>query len=140
MADSKLSALTADTAVLPTDLGYTVEDPGGTPTSKKATWLDIVKGAAAGLPIPRTVQTKTTTYTAVAGDIVLASASGGAWALTLPAVASGAWVTVKKTDSSANAITVTPASGTIDGAATYVIDTQYVSRDFVSNGTDWLVV
>lgn len=88
----------------------------------------------------RTVVTKTTTYTAVTGDIVLASASGGAWALTLPAVTAGATVTVKKTDSSANAVTVTPASGTIDGASTLVINAQYDSFDVVADGTNWWIL
>jgi hypothetical protein len=49
LADAKVSALTEDTTVLSTDLGYTVEDPGGTPTSKKATWLNILKGSLLGL-------------------------------------------------------------------------------------------
>lgn len=49
MADSKVTALTADTAVDSADLGYTIEDPGGTPISKKATWLNILKGAALGV-------------------------------------------------------------------------------------------
>lgn len=49
MADSKVTALTADTSVDSADLGYTIEDPGGTPVSKKATWLNILKGAALGV-------------------------------------------------------------------------------------------
>lgn len=49
MADSKVSALTADTSVDSADLGLTVEDPSGTPVSKKATWLNILKGAALGV-------------------------------------------------------------------------------------------
>lgn len=49
MADSKVTALTADTSVDSADLGYTIEDPGGTPISKKATWLNILKGAFLGL-------------------------------------------------------------------------------------------
>lgn len=49
MADSKVSALTADTTVDPADLGMTIEDPSGTPVSKKATWLNILKGALLGL-------------------------------------------------------------------------------------------
>lgn len=97
-------------------------------------------GSADGIIAPRQVVSKTTTYIAVAGDIVLADASGGAWVLTLPAVTAGRWVTVKKIDSSSEAITVTPASGTIDGDATFPISTQWLSRDFVSDGTNWFVV
>lgn len=112
------------------------------PKGSNGTVLTVTAGAvgwgAAGAA--RTVVTKTTTYTAVTGDIVLASASGGAWALTLPAVTAGATVTVKKTDSSANAVTVTPASGTIDGASTLVINSQYDSFDVVADGTNWWIL
>ena len=97
--------------------------------------LSSTSGGRAG-----TVVTKTTTYTAASGELVLASASGGAFTVTLPAVAAGAVCTVKKTDSSANAVTVSPASGTIDGAATQQVTVQYESLDFISDGTNWFIV
>jgi hypothetical protein len=125
----ELVDLTEDTTPDPTDIIYASDSAG---TVDKKVQL-------ANLPT-FTVQVKTTTYVAVGRDVVLASASGGAWVLTLPAVTAGRWVTVKKTDASANAITVTPASGTIDGAATYPITTQWLSRDFISDGTDWFIV
>ena len=87
-----------------------------------------------------TVQSKTANYVATSGDLVLMDASGGNRTVTLPAVASGAVCTAKKTDSSANTVTVSPASGTIDGAASKVISTQYESYDFVSDGTNWFIV
>lgn len=63
---------------------------------------------------------QTTTYTASAGDLVLADASGGAWNLTLPsasAAGAGARVAVAKVDTGGNAVTVTRAgSDTIKGA------------------------
>lgn len=46
MADQKLTALTADTSIASTDLAYTVEDPGGTPVSKKVTWGNIATALA----------------------------------------------------------------------------------------------
>lgn len=126
------------------DTAYGAGWDGDTTTapSKNAVYdkIETLGGGGTVTIGPATVQTKTTTYTAADHDLVLASASGGAWVLTLPAVGAGKWVTVKKTDSTANAITVTPASGTIDGAATYPITSQYVSRDFVSDGTNWFVV
>lgn len=90
--------------------------------------------------IRRTMQAKTGNYTAVSGDVVICDATGGAFTITLPAVAVGAFVTVKKKDSSANAITVSPASGTIDGAVSQLISTQYVSLDFISDATNWFLV
>jgi len=88
----------------------------------------------------RAMQAKTGNYTAADGDVVICDATGGAFTITLPAVAAGAYVTVKKKDSSANAITVSPASGTIDGAASQLISTQYTSLDFISDATNWWLV
>ena len=41
MADSKLTGLTALTEPADEDLLYTVDDPGGTPVSKKITWTSV---------------------------------------------------------------------------------------------------
>lgn len=49
MPDSKVTALTEDTAPAHGDYGYTIDDPTGTPVSKRATWLNILKGAVLGL-------------------------------------------------------------------------------------------
>lgn len=49
MADQKLTALTEDTSPSSSDYAYTVKDPGGTPLSRRATWLNILKGAALGI-------------------------------------------------------------------------------------------
>lgn len=46
MADSKVTALTADGAPAATDVTYNVEDPAGTPVSKKVTWTNVAAGAA----------------------------------------------------------------------------------------------
>lgn len=40
----------------------------------------------------------------------------------------------------ATPITITPAAGTIDGAATAVINAPYGSLTFVYNGTQWLII
>lgn len=82
---------------------------------------------------------KITTYTAAVTDrILLADATAGAFAITLPAasaVAKGKEYTFKKTDSSVNAVTVTAAgTDTIDGAGTYALSTQYQTVTVVSDG------
>lgn len=41
MADSKLTALTEETAPVDADLLYLVDDVAGTPTSKKITWANV---------------------------------------------------------------------------------------------------
>lgn len=89
-----------------------------------------------------TVRTKTTTYTALAGDVLLCDATGAAFTVTLPAAAtvSGQSISVKKTDASANAVTVDgDGAETIDGATTLPLATQYTAVTLWSDGTSWWV-
>lgn len=47
MADTKITALTEDTAPLSTDLVMTVDDPGGSPINKKVTIANLTKALQA---------------------------------------------------------------------------------------------
>ena len=79
----------------------------------------------------------------VTDDVVLCDASGAAFTVTLPTAARirGRTYTVKKTDSSGNAVTIDGAgTETIDGAATVALSTQNAFRTIVSNGTNWFVI
>jgi hypothetical protein len=78
------------------------------------------------------ISTKTTTYAATANDdIVLCDATAG----------SGMVVTVKKTDSSANAITIDAnGSETIDGVTTKSLSSQYNSLTVACSGSAWSVI
>ena len=72
-------------------------------------------------------------------SFVSVDASGAARTITLPAVATVTKpITVMKKDSSANAVTVSPASGTINGAASVNITTQYAGLTFYPDGSNWL--
>jgi hypothetical protein len=87
------------------------------------------------------VTTETGAYTASDGDLVLADASSSGFTVTLPSPNAGDVVTVKKTDSSTNAVTIaTPGAETIDGHSTITISAQFASRDFVSDGTNYFMV
>jgi len=85
--------------------------------------------------------TVTTTYTITTSDrYIFADASGGAFTITLPTAASssGLKFTIKKIDSSANAVTVDgDGAETIDSAANYALTVQFESIDVVSDGTEW---
>jgi Pectate lyase superfamily protein len=73
---------------------------------------------------------------------VLADATKAAFKVTLPnaSLCPGKAYTVKKIDSSANAVTiVSTARQTIDGAAAYQLRSKHSAVDLVSNGTDWFV-
>lgn len=90
-----------------------------------------------------TVATKTGAYTATVSDfLILCDATSGAFTVTLPAASTqkGLMLTIKKIDSSANAVTIDGnAAETIDGAATVSLASQYNSRTIVSSGANWHV-
>lgn len=81
-----------------------------------------------------------TTHSSAAGEITLCTAGAGGFTVTLPAVVANEQVTVKKVDSGAGTITISPASGTIDGQSTVTIVMQYQSYHLVSDGTNWFVI
>lgn len=72
--------------------------------------------------------------TAAAGQLVLAN---GTFNVTLPAVTAGVVVDVKNVGT--GVITVLPASGTIDGAGSFVLQLQYQSITLVADGTNWWI-
>ena len=79
-------------------------------------------------------------YTAVDRNVVLSSASVGAFTVTLPPREENLWVCVKKIDPSANAITVaTSDSDLIDGAVTHTISSQYDAVDLYCDGKNWYI-
>lgn len=95
-------------------------------------------------PVSTAFATKTASYTIGASDSVIAgNATGGAFTVTLPTAVgiAGRQYTIKKIDSSGNAVTVDGAgSETIDGAATVALTTQWARTTIVSNGTNWLII
>lgn len=91
----------------------------------------------------RSVVTDSTTSTlAATDDVSLVNATGGAVTITLTGVAtSGKRVTIKKTDSTANAVTIQrDGSSTIDGATTKILYSQYESITVISDGTNWHII
>jgi hypothetical protein len=107
----------------PTHAGGDVPDPGPVAGTTRflredATWA-IPPGGGAAVNVA--AATTVTTQAALA-----VNATAGAVAVTLPPVASAAGpVRIFKSDSSANAVTIAPSSGTINGGASVSITTQY---------------
>lgn len=75
-----------------------------------------------------------------ANSVVLVNATSGAITITLPAPSSGKTLFIKKTDSSANAVTISAPSGTIDGAASKSLSGQYDALTIVSDGTNFFII
>jgi hypothetical protein len=87
---------------------------------------------------------RTTDYTLTAADcIVICDASSGAFTISLPSAAgiAGRQYTIKKVDSSPNAVTIVPhGTETIDGASSYVLSAQWKYVTIVSDGSNWLII
>lgn len=60
--------------------------------------------------------------------------------MTTPATATQIVIKDAKGDAAANNITITPAAGNIDGAGTYVINTNFGSAWISYSGSEWLVL
>lgn len=91
-------------------------------------------------------RTITSTDSLVAGDrnkLLLLDATSAAFTFTLLAAATagdGFTVTLKKTDSSVNAITIDGSgSETIDGSLTYSVSSQYDAVQLVCDGSNWQI-
>ncbi|MBB3979108.1 hypothetical protein GGQ64_004344 [Rhizobium azooxidifex] len=97
---------------------------------------------AALAPVPASFSAAFSVTAAHNGALVSGDATSGALACSLlSAVTAGAGysVTIKKSGTGYNAVTITPAAGTIDGAATFVLRLPGQSVKLVSDGTNWLI-
>lgn len=119
----------------------------GTLSQQNANAVTITGGTISGvqfLGYQGNLVSKTANYTAVGLDeTVLASAAAGAVTITLPTAAgvTGKVYVVKKTDSSANAVTIaTTSAQTIDGTTTKSLGYQYDAYRVQSDGANWVVV
>ncbi|MGD8969052.1 MAG: glycosyl hydrolase family 28-related protein [Anaerolineae bacterium] len=86
----------------------------------------------------------TADYTIARADYVVAvDASSGAQTITLPNAQGevGRMISVKRIDSSAHLVTISPqADQTVDGANTYSLAAQWQRVRLVSDGAGWLVI
>lgn len=86
---------------------------------------------------------KTTAYTATTTDhTIVGDATSAGFTITVPTAVGcqGREYTIKKIDSSANAVTIgTTSSQTIDGATTYALSTQWQFVTIRSNGSNWYI-
>ena len=107
--------------------------------SAQSTGVVWASAASAAL----SVTTKTTTYTATTADDIILVTTGSAWTLTLYAASgnSGKILTIKKTSSDVNALTIDGnGSETIDGTTTTTIDTQYETIKILCDGSNWHIL
>lgn len=94
--------------------------------------------------VDATAVTKTSNYTVTGDDYnLLGDASGGAFAFNLPPVANvpGCFFILSKSDSSANAVTVTP-DGTekINGLSSVLLSSQYDNITIFAGASGWEII
>ncbi len=90
------------------------------------------------------VVTKTAAYTVTDRDqTILCNATSAAFTVTLPAAQgiSGRYYRIKKTDASANGVTIDGNSAeTIDGTTTRVLSSQYDAVQIECDGSNWHIL
>ena len=87
------------------------------------------------------IRSANVTLTIGNATINFCDASSGPLTITLDtAVENGTTFTIKKTDASANNVTVVPSAGTIDGNANYVLSGQYKYVTVVAYNSGWQVI
>jgi hypothetical protein len=96
---------------------------------------------AGALSVP--VAVKSAAYTLTASDsFVLANAAGSSFTITLPSAVgtTGRQYTVKKIDSSSNAVLIAAPSGqTVDGGTSVSLGAQWQSITVISDGINWFM-
>jgi len=102
--------------------------------------VHVSAGAITEAKRTRSVSSPTTSVT-LSNDINLCSGGAGGITVTLPTVASGKVITIKKKDNAAGVVTIQRGgSATIDGATTKALYHQYESMTLASDGTDWYII
>lgn len=92
--------------------------------------------------IPQQPSTPISAHTTLTENngLILVDASSDARTVTLPAPKVGMMIRVIKVDSSLNAVTISPPSGTISGAESKSLALQWSSYTIESDGTNYYVV
>lgn len=91
----------------------------------------------------KTVTTTGTTLLGLSdGGVILADTTAGNITLTLPAATTSLQYQfiIKRISAGPNVLTINATSGNIDGGATAVINIQYLSLTFRSDGTNYWIV
>ena len=125
MADSKLTALTEDTAPTTDDLLYLVDDAAGTPTSKRATIANVLGNANAAL-----------TMTALASDAATTAAAGNHYYGSIAGYTANRNFTLPTASAAGERIRVTVTTGD-DDYELIVIGAATVTINGGSAATEW---
>lgn len=73
-------------------------------------------------------------------NIVLATGGAAGITVNLPSPLAGKIFNIKKVDAGVGVITISPTSGTIDGAASKTVTSQYDSLTITSDGINFFII
>lgn len=153
-ANAKLPAVAGDALTALPALNTHSDINAGSPSDGQVlTWVQGSTEWQAATPSASSVSRPTVTTDAsgtdstvsnpaasVLEDIYLVNNGGAAVNITLPTVSSNSGYKIQiKRLGTAN-VTVTPASGTIDGAANQVLSSQYSAFTCTTDGTNWFII
>jgi hypothetical protein len=115
-----------------------------TPTTGTGANTITVSASGTSSYIIRIATTTPVTVDGEGDDVISVQVPGPvAVAVTLPTGVTGSAFTIKDglgLASIATPITITPAAGTIDGAATATISAPYGALTFIYDGVEWLII
>ena len=100
-------------------------------------YSEAINQAAAGELVP--FVDVSTTYSAGPSDLLIYVSPSAPFTVTLPAPSAtkNRVLTVKRKNSTTHTITVSPASGQIDGGASTTLTTAYQAKSFHSDGSNY---
>ena len=113
----------------------------GAVTLAESDITNLTTDLAAKSPALTATAIQTANYTANYGDFVLINATSGALNVTLPAVAAGKILAIKKTDSSVNTVTITAAGSDtigVSGSTTATLKLQDETRTLLGQAGNWV--
>jgi hypothetical protein len=138
---SDVGSYLAGTGLIPNGGGVLSLNVDNSTVEVNADILRIKDAGVTEVKRSRTVAAVSTTST-LSNDINICTAGVGGITVTLPTVATGKVVHVKKVDSAAGTVTVQRGGGgaTIDGSISVLLYHQYESLSVASDGTNWHIL
>jgi hypothetical protein len=138
---SKLAALTADRALVSSGSGFV---SASTATATEVGYLSGVTSSIQdqlNTKFGYNVQSINSDITLSAGIVYLLDTSANR-TVTLPAPVNNASLTIKDSTGNAeeNVITISAGAALVDGAASYIMSSEYESITLVSSGTNWFLI
>ena len=139
MADKKITALNASTALSTDDLFHVVDDPSGSPTNKKITATNVFNKIPSWIGLAQTAQALSTPGAIDVTSAITNLTSDGTDAVTLADGTQGQIKIVCMTAGTNTPVaTITPTN--LDGGTTVTLNAVGASAVLLFNDSAWVVI